>query len=65
MEKFGFQAFALFQTMCIDTGHYNLMFSTFFNHYILYFNSILLENSFLRNFGTGVGRASCFDLLSN
>ena len=21
MEKFGFQAFALFQTMCIDTGH--------------------------------------------
>ena len=45
MEKFGFQAFALFQTMCIHTGQYNLMFSTFFNHYILYFNSILLENS--------------------
>ena len=32
MEKFGFQASALFQTMCIHTGQYNLVFSTFFNH---------------------------------
>ena len=32
MEKFGFQASALFQTMCIHTRQYNLMFSMFFNH---------------------------------
>ena len=31
MEKFGFQASALFQTMCIHTRQYRLMLETFFN----------------------------------
>ena len=31
MEKFGFQASALFHTMCIHTIQYRLMLETFFN----------------------------------
>ena len=31
MEKIGFQASALFQTMCIHTRQYNLLLKTFFN----------------------------------
>ena len=31
MEKIGFQASALFQTMCIHTRQYRLMLETFFN----------------------------------
>ena len=40
MKKFGFQASALFQTMCIHTRQYRLMLKTFFNQEIPFFDYI-------------------------